>query len=87
MRLEDTFDAFPIHKLDLNLAEMSAKDIWLKDQEDCVVPLSHNYTREDIERQVSEQVRKEMKEQIKLIEKRVDEAKAEGLRSAARMSQ
>ena len=73
MRLEDTFGVFPIHKLDLNQAEMSAKDIWQQGQEDCEIllpqnytrELPQNYTREDIERHISEQVRRVVKEQVK----------------------
>ena len=62
MQLEDTFDAFPIHKLDLNLAEMSAKDIWQQGQEYCEILLPQNYTREDVERHIREQVRMAMAE-------------------------
>lgn len=82
--MEDTFDALPHMKLDLNMPMMSAKDLWQQGQEDCEESLSKNATqlcaKEDLERQVSEQVKKAMREQAKILEKqRTDGAKAEGL--------
>ena len=59
MKLEETYNAFPVHILDLNLAEMSGRDLLEQGQADCQSQAL--LSSEEIRRQISLEVEKEVR--------------------------
>ena len=62
MRLEETFDSFPLHRVDLNIAEMSARGLLEQGQSDCEEAKDKKQKKEIINQNTTIEKKEERKE-------------------------
>lgn len=70
MRLEETFDAFPLHRVDLSIAEMSAKGLSEQEQSDCEGAKGKDQKKEKVSQNTANEKKEERKENSELEEKK-----------------